>query len=418
MPAIKDKLVFDAVSQRRFDENGFLHVAVSCISKETVNEYYGSEIPGWQSLGLNPDAIYKGYRPGKELARGAATFNGLNILSKHVQDDASNPPKDLIIGSMGTDARFEAPYLKNSLIIKDAAAIARLNIRDESQAKAREISASYRYQPIMKQGIFNGKHYDFIMTDIRGNHIALVEAGRAGSDVVVADEMPKECSAQVRETKAYEHADFTRLADKSKADEKGLTMSNFLEHLRSFFVKETQKAKAGPVNHGIGTDEEEGAGYSYLEELLELLEMVDDPNLAKRMGELIERVITQKNGAARMDNDPDENDAPPAMDARRIAARVEASINAKMNAISDVRPLVGELDPLAFDSAAGVYRKALQLAGYPSKARDLNSLRDMCKLASDARLKNMPLPAVSEAHAFKQQAQDPNFAHLDRIRKA
>ncbi len=38
----------------------------------------------------------------------------------------------------------------------------------------------------------NGEPYDGIMRDIIGNHVALVERGRAGSDVLVADSLPPE----------------------------------------------------------------------------------------------------------------------------------------------------------------------------------------------------------------------------------
>ena len=50
-------LTFDAApSQRETDENGFLHVGASHITKATVNPYYGREIPGWQEAGLDPEA--------------------------------------------------------------------------------------------------------------------------------------------------------------------------------------------------------------------------------------------------------------------------------------------------------------------------------------------------------------------------
>ena len=66
-----DHLAVDAKSARTVDENGFLHVAKSHISKETVNPYRGNEIPGWQALGLDPGRIYFGYRKGEELKKAA-----------------------------------------------------------------------------------------------------------------------------------------------------------------------------------------------------------------------------------------------------------------------------------------------------------------------------------------------------------
>ncbi len=42
----------------------------------------------------------------------------------------------------------------------------------------------------MEAGEIDGQAYDGRMTQIRGNHLALVEVGRAGSDVIVADNNP------------------------------------------------------------------------------------------------------------------------------------------------------------------------------------------------------------------------------------
>lgn len=80
----------DAASARQKDENGFLHVAASDISKETVNPYYGREIPGWQEEGLDGDKIYNSYRAGEELKKAASTFNGLPLLLGHHPESASS----------------------------------------------------------------------------------------------------------------------------------------------------------------------------------------------------------------------------------------------------------------------------------------------------------------------------------------
>ena len=39
----------------------------------------------------------------------------------------------------------------------------------------------------MTPGVYEGERYDGVMTEITGNHVALVSDGRAGPDVVVAD---------------------------------------------------------------------------------------------------------------------------------------------------------------------------------------------------------------------------------------
>lgn len=187
MPTVK--LAFDR-SSRRIDADGRLHVDRSHISKATVNPYYGKEIPGFEDLGLQPDKVYRLLRDPVELERGAPTFARLPILSKHVPITVAKVAEDeelkkLIVGAIGSDVAFKLPYLDADLCVWDATAIAGIETD-----KVRELSCSYRYVPVMEPGEFEGEPYDGRMTEIQGNHLALVEVGRAGADVVVADAKP------------------------------------------------------------------------------------------------------------------------------------------------------------------------------------------------------------------------------------
>ena len=75
------------------------------------------------------------------------------------------------------------------------------HIKDHSM---RELSLSYAYTPVIKAGSFKGKHYDIVMKDIKANHLALVEAGRAGSDVRVCDSLPMELKQMEENTNVLE----------------------------------------------------------------------------------------------------------------------------------------------------------------------------------------------------------------------
>jgi hypothetical protein len=171
-----------AASARTYDLDGRLHVAQSNISKANVCDYNGSEIPDYQSLGLDPNRVYKLLRDPDELESTAATFNNIPILSCHVPVSAEDHQPDLVVGSTGTDAEFVAPYLTNSLVIWVQDAIDAI----ESEAQ-RELSCAYRYTADMTPGSYMGQSYDGVMRNIIGNHLAIVPEGRAGSDVVVAD---------------------------------------------------------------------------------------------------------------------------------------------------------------------------------------------------------------------------------------
>ncbi|MBO1329254.1 DUF2213 domain-containing protein [Acetobacter suratthaniensis] len=181
-------LAYDrAGSVRLIDEDGRLRVAVTPISKAAVNRYFGREIPGAQALGLAPDRSYRLLRAPDELEKAADSFNSIPVLAEHVHVTAQTPRPDLVVGATGTDARFTDPYLTNALVLWNAQAIE--GVRSGEQ---RELSCAYRYVPVMEPGVWQGQPYDGRMTQIRGNHVALVRAGRAGPDVLVADAQPKE----------------------------------------------------------------------------------------------------------------------------------------------------------------------------------------------------------------------------------
>ena len=98
-------------------------------------------------------------------------------------DYADNPAKNTRVGSTGTDGAFHDPFLTNSLHIQDKNAIDRIN-----DGSMRELSLAYRYKPVFQSGETpDGEKYDFVMTDISANHVALVDEGRAGHEVLVYD---------------------------------------------------------------------------------------------------------------------------------------------------------------------------------------------------------------------------------------
>ena len=180
-----DLLVFDASSVRHFDENGNLHVAISPLTRVQVAPYYGFEVPDWERFGLDPKKIYYGYRCAEELSKPetVSSVQGIPIQLRHHADYPDAPAKDTRVGSTGDNAKFEEPYLYCSLHIQDQTAINHIN-----DGSMRELSLGYAYEPDFTAGTTeSGQKYDFIMRDIRANHLALVENGRGGPSVLVLD---------------------------------------------------------------------------------------------------------------------------------------------------------------------------------------------------------------------------------------
>lgn len=172
-----------AQDRRAFDKDGRMHVRCR-ISKATVNPYFGREIPDWQGLGLQPDRIYRMYRDPAALAEAADSFNNVPLLSEHVYVTAEDPAQELIVGTV-SNAAYVHPYLE-----ADVAAWTQDAIDDIESGDKKELSCAYHYTAVMIPGTSpDGVRYDGRMVGpMRANHVALVKVGRAGPDVVVADE--------------------------------------------------------------------------------------------------------------------------------------------------------------------------------------------------------------------------------------
>ena len=193
--ASDSRLAFDRATVRTVDQDGRLHIEITNISKATVNPYLGSEIPNGEELGLDPKKIYQLLRDPEELKKAAPTFNNIQVLSnvlvpekpEHVPVNVEDHQPMMTVGSTGTDAEFVAPYLRNSMVIWVAEAIRKIENNEQ-----REISCAYRYTADMTPGKYEGSPYDGVMREIFGNHISIVEVGRAGADVIVGDSKLKE----------------------------------------------------------------------------------------------------------------------------------------------------------------------------------------------------------------------------------
>jgi hypothetical protein len=176
-------IALDRSTVRRIDQDGHLFVELTPISKSNVCNYWGREIPGYEALGLDANTTYRLYRDAGELAKAVSTFAGKPILLTHIPVSADDHPREVTVGAIGDDVQFIAPYLMAPLSIWDGEAIALIESGEQ-----KELSSAYRYDPVMTPGVSpEGESYDGIMTNISGNHLALVREGRAGSDVLVQD---------------------------------------------------------------------------------------------------------------------------------------------------------------------------------------------------------------------------------------
>lgn len=363
-----DSIALDKASVRHFDQDGHLHVEMTPISKAVVNPYYGREIPGWETLRLDPDKTYRLYRDPDELKQAAPSFAGKPLLAEHTPVSADDHPREVTVGSIGDEVEYRHPYLMAPLTVWDGDAIRAIENGDR-----KELSCGYQYEPDMTPGEVDGQHYDGIMRNIRGNHVALVSEGRAGPDVLVQD-AALDTNGRAGPKTGKTHAT------------KGKHMSK--ETVRSACGANDAKAKDeleanAALPEGKAKDKAKDEEPDQKEKLREFLKGKLSEDDMKACDELLyeedddEQEAMDETEEERKEREAkegakDEEDEPKvtkkAMDAAIASAVKTAQENAARTqreireAEEVVRPYVGKL-AMAHDSASGVYRTALGALG-------------------------------------------------------
>lgn len=179
-PAVSPRLAMDRGARTK-DVNGWLHVKDCRISKANVCPYLGKEIPRSEALGLEPEKVYYLYRDPAALRAAAPSFERAPLMMVHVAVTADQPNKPSIIGAI-SNVRWQAPYLVADLTVWDGMGIEAI----ESDRQA-ELSPGYHYVPVMNPGTHEGERFDGRMMEIAANHLAIVDTGRTGPDVIVND---------------------------------------------------------------------------------------------------------------------------------------------------------------------------------------------------------------------------------------
>jgi len=362
---IKDKIIIDTA--RHKDSNGYMHVDKSNITKEQVAPYLGETIPEWRELGLEPKKVYNIYRPAEELEKAVTTFNGLPLMLEHWDMDADTigNVKEHVVGSLGTDADFSAPYLTNSITIIDAKAIEAVE-----NGTFKELSAGYTCKLDMTGGIFDGQAYDGVMREIKGNHVALVPEGRAGHDVKVADALP---------SKGGENVD---VVDRLK----NLLIEIFtnkeaMKELMGEEIKNEEVTTVEPVAENEMPKDEtpvEEIG----EEIKEAMRMAGlDPEDMSQQKAFIAGMSANKAEDACKDEEPAEEEAKDEEVPEKVgdsAEDMKKHFASLWEASEAVAPFIGKVNnPMAFDSASDIYKKALVNAGINLEGVDPVSYKAM-----------------------------------------
>lgn len=174
----------DIASEREYTDEGFLQVPAR-ISRMGIQEYLAIE------LGLvdrDPKDIIKVYRPEEEVFNESSlkSFANKPITNNHPPELVSaKNAKDFSVGMSGPEVLKDGMFVKTTLHVTDGAAIAQI------ESGKVELSNGYTADIEWVPGVTtNGEEYDAIQRNIKGNHIAIVERGRAGPACRVSDNLP------------------------------------------------------------------------------------------------------------------------------------------------------------------------------------------------------------------------------------
>ena len=162
------------IGEARIDHNGMLIVA-GALTRTGVFTYKHTDGSTTREL-RHPEDV--------QDAKSIASFIQVPITDEHPTEGHVSPEnfKRHAVGNVGDTVRVDGNMLVADLVFRDAAAIAKVR-GDGGTRPKRELSCGYQAEVIAETGTYGGEHYDHRQTNIRGNHVALVRAGRAGAEV-------------------------------------------------------------------------------------------------------------------------------------------------------------------------------------------------------------------------------------------
>lgn len=163
--------------QRRASDGAL--IADARIARTGIQTYLGSEV------GRDDLATVRVYRPGSEVFSADTMKSAAHrpVTNDHPAELVSTDNwKQVAVGQTGDEIKGEGIFIRVPLMVSDGDTIKQI------EAGKRELSAGYTCDLDFSSGVTeNGEQYDAVQRNIRINHVAIVRAGRAGSQVRIGD---------------------------------------------------------------------------------------------------------------------------------------------------------------------------------------------------------------------------------------
>lgn len=405
---------------RHIDENGYLHVDKSPILKSGVLDYLGSELlPEGEDtvdgVKVDPDKIYKVFIPEEEIRKGADSFKLLPITNDHTWlGNEGEDAKDYQEGTIG-----ENVYVEDGMLYAPLVFTGNEIIKDITEEGKEELSSSYynRFEKAVN------KDYDFIARDIKGNHLALVDKGRCGSEVRVLNE-------KIGVIKMAKKAKITNEAI-LKLDGKEINLDRFFEeeareddgegvelHTDSIvenedkreIIRELMAIAAKPEDDFEGGEDEKLRTIAeYAEKIAyrpsetsetdndedELIEKKEENEEEEKIENEDEEEVKEENGCHTKNEDDDEEEKADSKSMNAMFSKISNAIKKeqakleqqKVRAYNQARAVVGDFNPFGMTSRQ-MYAKALNHLGVELDGKEtVAELSAMLKACSSVQSK-------------------------------
>lgn len=172
-----DRLTFDGKPRKTSD--GYL-VADARVARTGIQLYAGAEV------GKPELATVRVYRPETEVFSrdSMASFAAAPVTIEHPAEAVTADNwRRLAVGEVGQDVVRDGEWIRVPLILKDAAAIRAV------ETGKREISMGYGAVLDFTPGQTpDGQQYDAVQRSVKINHLAIVDAARAGHEARIGDD--------------------------------------------------------------------------------------------------------------------------------------------------------------------------------------------------------------------------------------
>lgn len=177
---------FMALTSRHVTDEGYL-VAPGNMARTGVQEYRAYEL-GLDADGMDPMKVIRLHRPPEEVfdAASMASFEGKPITIDHPSVAVTSDNWSELAKGDVRDVGRSGELMTGTLVIRSRDAI------EAMQDGKAQLSNGYTFELDMTPGTTaDGRAYDGVQRNIRGNHVALVDAARCGSACRIADSQPK-----------------------------------------------------------------------------------------------------------------------------------------------------------------------------------------------------------------------------------